>query len=144
MLIVKQYISFLKSDQKDWIRFQTFVTHSLFIKINLHNIKVYTNHGCLEEESILGGKYGIDVSVWFDYTNAALTNHLSLIADYILLEEIVYRSMAIASRLIETVALWVYEGIELKFVVESAKIRITKINAPTGGQAESVSVEIEK
>lgn len=96
---------FSKIGSKRLNQVSDFCNYSLFIKINLHNIKVYTNQGCLEEESILAGEYGIDVSVWLDCTNAALTNHLSLIADYILLEEIVYRDMAIASGLIETVAL---------------------------------------
>lgn len=115
------------------------------MKINLHNIKVYAHHGCLPEETIIGGEYRVDVSVWFDYTNAALTDDLALTADYVLVKEIVYREMTIASRLIETVALRVHESIKREIPgVTRAWVRITKINAPTGGQVESVSVEIEK
>ena len=113
------------------------------MKINLHNIKVYANHGCLLEESIIGGEYSVDVSVWFDYTNAALTDDLSLTADYVIIKEIVYREMSVRAKLIETVALRVHESIKKEIPgVSKAWIRITKINAPTGGQVESVSVEI--
>lgn len=114
-------------------------------KINVHNIKVYANHGCLDEEAIIGGEYRVDVSVWFDYTNAALTDDLSLTADYVLIKELVYREMAIRAKLIETVAHRLYTAIKTEIPdVTKAWVRITKINAPTGGQVESVSVEIEK
>jgi len=115
------------------------------MKINLHNIIVYANHGCLDEETIIGGEYRVDVSVWFDYKNAALTDDLSLTADYVLVKEIVYREMAVNSKLIETVAFRVHESIKKQIPgVTKAWVRITKINAPTGGQVESVSVEIDE
>lgn len=111
--------------------------------IKLNNIRVHANHGCWPEEEKIGGDYRVDVEIKTDFTLAAIGDDLSATVDYVIVKEIVYREMAIRSKLIEAVAYRIRESLmtEIKHV-QSAKVIVTKINAPMGGQVESVSVEI--
>ncbi len=111
------------------------------MKINVNNIHVYAHHGCWEEEAIIGGEYIVDIAIDFDFTTAAIQDDLSGTIDYVLVKEIVYREMAIRSKLIEAVAKRIYDEImKAAPTIESLQVRLTKLNAPMGGQVESVSV----
>ena len=60
-----------------------------------------------------------------------------------LVREIVYREMAIRAKLIETVAHRIKDALKGALpMVDNVWVRITKVNAPMGGQVESVSVEV--
>ena len=111
--------------------------------IRLNNIRVHAHHGCWPEEELIGGDYRVDVESHTDFLQAAIADDLSATVDYVVVKEIVYREMAIRSKLIESVAFRIRESLvhELRNVF-SAKVIVTKINAPMGGQVESVSVEI--
>ena len=113
-------------------------------KIHINQIRVRANHGCWEEEAIIGGDYIVDVSLDLDFREAALGDDLSKTADYVVVKEIVYREMAVRSKLIETVAHRIMQHLkqELPFTTQ-VFVRVTKLNAPMGGQVESVSVEVE-
>ncbi len=112
-------------------------------KISISNIQVYAHHGCWEEEAIIGGEYRVDVDITLDFTLAAVHDDLSQTVDYVTVKEIVYREMAIRSKLIENVAHRISEAIKKELLrTISIKVKVTKLNAPMGGQVESVSVEI--
>jgi dihydroneopterin aldolase len=52
--------------------------------------------------------------------------------------------MAVRSKLIETVAHRILNSIKTEIpLVDKAVVKLTKLNAPMGGQVESVSVEVE-
>ena len=112
-------------------------------KISLNNIKVYAHHGCWDEEAIIGGEYIVDVSLEVDFTKAAIDDDLSETIDYVIVKEIVYREMAVRAKLIETVAHRIHFALHKDFpAAQKIWVRVTKINAPMGGQVESVSVEV--
>jgi len=111
--------------------------------IRLNNIQVYAHHGCWAEETVIGGEYVVDVAIDVDFTEAALTDDLSKTVDYVEVKEIVYEEMRIPSKLIETVAFRILNRLKTGFPkANDRSVRITKINAPMGGQVESVSVEV--
>lgn len=113
-------------------------------KINIHQIRIRANHGCWEEEEIIGGDYLVDVSLDVDFKRAAEQDDLSLTADYVAIKEIVYREMAVRSKLIETVAYRILDSVKKEVpLVKYARVKVAKLNAPMGGQVESVSVEVE-
>jgi dihydroneopterin aldolase len=113
-------------------------------RININQIRVWANHGCWEEEAIIGGDYIVDVSLELDFAKAAQHDDLDQTADYVVVKEIVYREMAVRAKLIETVAHRILSSIKKELpIVEHAFVRVTKLNAPMGGQVESVSVEVE-
>ena len=114
------------------------------MKIRLNDIRLYAFHGCWDEEAIVGGEYSVDICIDFDYTNAALADDLSQTIDYVRIKEIVYSEMAIRAKLIETVSLRILNVLKAEFPqADNRWVKITKINAPMGGQVQSVSVEIE-
>lgn len=111
--------------------------------IRLNNIRVHANHGCWPEEEKIGGEYRVDVEIHTDFLDAAIGDNLQATVDYVVVKEIVYREMAIRSKLIETVAFRIRESLLNELInVSGARVVVTKMNAPMGGQVESVSVEI--
>ena len=114
-------------------------------KIQVNNIKVYSYHGCLEEESIIGSDYRVDIEVEADLSKSALSDELSDTVDYVHLNHIVTTEMAIRSKLLEHVAKRILDRIfkELEMIV-FASVKVAKINPPIGGNVEDVAVILEK
>lgn len=111
--------------------------------IRLHDIHVYAHHGCWAEETVIGGEYTVDVELHYDFTEAAQQDDLTKTIDYVEVKEIVYSEMAVPAKLIETVAYKIHQKLTSTFpAIEKCSVRITKINAPMGGQVRAVSVEI--
>ena len=46
-------------------------------KIEVKNIRVYTNHGCLPEETKIGSDYRVDIKVNCDLTKSSKTDNLA-------------------------------------------------------------------
>ncbi|MEN9348379.1 MAG: dihydroneopterin aldolase [Flavobacteriales bacterium] len=112
--------------------------------IRLNTVRVHANHGCWDEEAIIGGEYTVDVALHLDFTEAAKNDDLSKTVDYVRVKEIVYEEMATRAKLIENVLDRMMIRLKSEFTqCDKIWIRVTKINAPMGGQVESVSVEME-
>lgn len=110
-------------------------------KITVNTIQVYAYHGCWEEEAIIGGNYIVDVEMDVDFTQSAIDDDLSKTADYVVVKEVVYREMAIRAKLIENVAYRIHQALMKELTMcQSISVKVTKLNAPMGGQVESVSV----
>ncbi len=104
-------------------------------------IKCYAYHGCLEEESIVGGNYVVDIEIETDFEKAASTDDLAKTVDYVEVCEIVKEQMAIRSRLIEHVAKRIsYSMMKKMPSVRSASVKVTKVNPPIHGDVQQVSV----
>jgi dihydroneopterin aldolase len=57
--------------------------------IKLKNIRTYSYHGCLEEESKIGSEYSVDLEIKTDLRRSAISDHLSDTVDYVLHNPIV-------------------------------------------------------
>ncbi|RZS99336.1 dihydroneopterin aldolase [Aquimarina brevivitae] len=109
--------------------------------IKLKNIKVYAYHGCLVEEKKIGSDYRVDLSVKADLTQSAKTDALSDTVDYVHLNKIVKEEMAIRSKLLEHAAERILDRIlEELPMVQKAKIDVSKINPPIGGNVQMVTI----
>jgi dihydroneopterin aldolase len=110
-------------------------------KIKVENIKVYAHHGCLEEETLIGSEYRIDVSVKANLSKASKSDELSDTVDYVHINDIVKEEMKIPSKLLEHVAqriiARIFSEIEL---VSKSKVSVSKINPPIGGEVQMVTV----
>lgn len=114
-------------------------------KIQLKNIRVYSQHGCLEEEAIIGSDYQVDLTVKADLSNAVSSDRLSDTVDYVHLNRIVKEEMNKRSKLIEHVADRVLSRVFKEFsMIEKAKIRVAKINPPIGGDVAEVAVVLSR
>jgi dihydroneopterin aldolase len=67
--------------------------------IKLENIRVFTNHGCMTEETKIGSDYRVDLEVKANLQASALSDDLMDTVDYVLLNRIVKEEMAIAAKL---------------------------------------------
>lgn len=104
-------------------------------------IKCYAYHGCLEEESIIGGNYIVDIEIETDFEEAAATDDLSKTIDYVDAYEIVKEQMAIRSKLIEHVAKRIGDRLLKKNPrIQQVEVKLTKLNPPINGDVEKVSV----
>ena len=113
--------------------------------IKVENIRVFANHGCLKEETIIGSNYLVNVSVYADLTKAAFSDNLSETVDYVHINHIVKEEMAINSKLLEHVVKRILKRIfaEIK-LAEKAQVSVSKINPPIGGDVEKVTVMLEE
>jgi dihydroneopterin aldolase len=113
--------------------------------IKVNNIKLYAYHGCLDEEAKIGSEYRVDVSIKADLKKSAKTDDLTDTVDYVHLNHIVNEEMAIRAKLLEEVAQRILNRIfnELRKVIK-AKVSVSKINPPIGGNVEEVVIILTK
>ena len=112
--------------------------------IRLKNIKVYAFHGCMEEEGKIGSDYLVNLSVKSDLDKAAKSDRLSDTVDYVFLQKIVKREMAVRSKLLEHVGVRIIDSIfKTVSLVKSVKVTVSKLNPPIGGDVEEVSVTMK-
>lgn len=113
--------------------------------IRVNNIRLYTNHGCLEEEAKIGSEYRVDVEVKADLTKSAITDELVDTVDYVHLNYIVKEEMAIRSKLLEHVAQRILDRIFKEIqLVDEAEVSVAKINPPIGGNVEEVVIVLKE
>ncbi len=109
--------------------------------ITLENIRLYAHHGCLEEETLIGSDYRVDIQVVAPLEKAAVSDDLEDTADYVTIHLIVKEEMKTPSKLLEHVARRIARRILDEIpVVEKGEVRVAKINPPIGGDVASVSV----
>lgn len=113
--------------------------------IRVNNIRLYTNHGCLEEEAKIGSEYRIDVEVKADLQKSAKSDVLIDTVDYVHLNYIVKEEMAIRSELLEHVAQRILDRIFKEIqLVEEAEVSVAKINPPIGGNVSEVVIVLKE
>ena len=113
--------------------------------IKLKNIRTFSYHGCLIEESKIGSDYRVDLEVKTDLRKSCVSDKLADTVDYVLLNQIVVDEMAIRSELLEHVAHRIIVRVFAEAPsVSRIKIGVSKINPPIGGDVEVVTVELEE
>lgn len=113
--------------------------------IKVENIRIYAYHGCLAEETKIGSNYRVDISVEANLSTSCLSDDLNDTVDYVLLNAIVKEEMAIASKLLETVAKRIINRIfNEAALITKAHISVSKLNPPIGGDVEKVTITLEE
>ena len=113
--------------------------------IKVNNIKLYAYHGCLDEEAKIGSEYRVDIAIKANLKKSAKPDDLIDTVDYVYLNHIVKEEMAIRAKLLEEVAQRILNRIfkELR-KVKKAKVSVSKINPPIGGNVEEVVIILTK
>ena len=112
--------------------------------IKVENIRVFAHHGCLAEETKIGSDYRVDLEVNANLITSANTDDLSDTVDYVFLNKVVREEMAQPSKLLETVAKRILDRIFIEDqMVTKAKISVSKLNPPIGGDVEMVTITIK-
>jgi len=114
-------------------------------KIKLHNIRVFTNHGCLEEEGKIGSEYSVNLTIQASLKASAESDQLEDTVDYVYLNKVVKEEMAIRSKLLEHVAQRILDRIfRDDNLITFAEVEVSKINPPLGGDVEKVTIILSK
>ncbi|MBI3502492.1 MAG: dihydroneopterin aldolase [Bacteroidetes bacterium] len=114
-------------------------------KILVEGIKIYGYHGCMEEESVVGGNYVVDVCIDADLSKPSQSDKLSETIDYVAVYEIVKQEMSVRSKLIEHVAKRILDALKNKFEkVNSVEVKVTKLNPPIKGVVEKVCIVLSE
>ena len=72
-------------------------------KIFVENIRCHSFHGCLPEETIIGGEYRVDVVAFLENEKLSGNDDLNETIDYCDVTKIVEDHMSVPCKLIETV-----------------------------------------
>ena len=114
-------------------------------KIQVNNIKLYANHGCLDEEAMIGSWYRVDIEVEVNLAKSSISDALEDTVDYVHLNHIVKEEMDKRSKLLEEVARRILDRffLELK-MIKTATVRVAKINPPIGGNVQEVVIILTK
>ena len=113
--------------------------------IKLKNIRTYSYHGCLLEESKIGSDYRVDLKIKTDLRKSSFSDDLNETVDYVHLNRIVEEEMAIRSNLLEHAAQRIMTRIFKELPsVSKVILEVSKLNPPMGGDVEAVTVELEE
>ena len=111
--------------------------------IQVKGIRCYSHHGCLKEETKIGGEYVIDVWLQADLAKAAKTDNLDQTIDYCDVYRIVTREMKVPGKLIEHVCQRIIISLKKELrQAKKVKVRVTKLNPPMNGDVSQVSVTL--
>ena len=112
--------------------------------IQLDGMRFHAFHGCLPEERENGGEYTVDFSCRRDISDAVCSDNLEDTLDYGAVYDIVASEMAVPSNLLENVAGRIAVAVKACFPeLENIKVKVTKLNPPVAGPADSSSVTVE-
>jgi dihydroneopterin aldolase len=110
-------------------------------QIELKNIRIYSNHGCMIEESKIGSEYLINLLVDVNLEKPSFSDKLEDTVNYVVLNKIVAEEMLIRSELLEHVAQRIMTRIQKEIQeIKKIKLKICKINPPINGNIEKVCV----
>lgn len=113
--------------------------------IKLKNIRTFSYHGCLVEESKIGSDYRVDLEIKTDLRKSCVSDNLADTVDYVLLNAIVVEEMAVRAKLLEHVGHRIITRIfETIPSISRIVLRVSKLNPPIGGDVEAVTIELEE
>lgn len=113
--------------------------------IILKNIRTFSYHGCLVEESKIGSNYRVDLKVETDLSKSCASDNLSDTVDYVFLNKVVKEEMALRANLLEHVAQRIIDRIFNESpAVKKIKVAVSKLNPPIGGDVEAVTIVLKQ
>jgi len=112
-------------------------------KISIKNAQYYAYHGVRKEEQKLGGKYEVDLDMWYDAKPAFIKDDVNFALNYeeamFLISEVVTNEQY---NLIETIANEILNSVMEKFqILEKACVRVRKLSVPLRRTIDFVEVE---
>lgn len=112
--------------------------------IILNNIRIFSNHGCMDEEKKIGSEYRVDIIIEYDLIPAAISDELKDTLDYVFLNNIIIKQMKIRSNLLENIAYRIIKEIRKNSPkTKTIHLSIAKINPPIRGNVEYVAIKME-
>jgi dihydroneopterin aldolase len=116
------------------------------VRLSIKGAQFYAYHGVKQEEKDLGGRYEVDLDLWYDATTAILTDSVAYALNYEEAMNCIEESFADDSaNLIETVASNILDLVFDRFPnLLRATIRIRKMNVPIHSVVAYIETELSR
>lgn len=112
-------------------------------KIAIEGMEFYAYHGHFDVEKVVGNKFLVDIYIDTDTSKAEQSDNLDDALDYQRVYLIVKSEMSVKSNLLENVCNRILNRLYSEFgCIESAKVKVSKMNPPMGGSIEKVSLTV--
>ena len=113
------------------------------MRLTIKNAQFYAYHGVRPEEQALGGKYQIDLDLFYDATPAIINDDVNTALNY---EEVLFAIEEVFSQdtfnLIETLAREIINRLMEEFdLIEKVTVRLRKMSAPVRQIVDYLEVE---
>jgi len=113
--------------------------------IEIEGMKFYAYHGHFDAEQVVGNNFEVNVQLKTSCRKAAKSDKLDDALNYQAVYECIKREMQIPSALLENVAQRILDALYAEFPpIKKARIKISKMNPPMGGEIERVSVTLSR
>jgi 7,8-dihydroneopterin aldolase/epimerase/oxygenase len=113
------------------------------MKIKIEGMEFFSYHGLLEQESLIGGRFIVEMLIETDFSVAAERDDIGGTVNYSEVYDLTAKEMSIPSKLIEHVAKRIKDSI-LKNIpnIDALEVTVIKVRPPVNGVMERVSVTI--
>ena len=113
--------------------------------LEIEEMEFFAYHGCFEAEQTVGNKFKVYACLHYNCDKAAVSDQITDALSYQTAYEIIAVEMMKRSHLLEHVGLRMLDALYAAFPqLLYAKIKISKMNPPLGGQIRCTSVTLEK
>lgn len=115
-------------------------------RLSIKGAQFYAYHGVKQEEKDLGGRYEVDLDLWYDATEAILSDSVAYALNYEEAMNCIEELFADeSSNLIESVASNILDLVFEKFPsLVKATIRIRKMNVPIHNVVAFIETELSR
>lgn len=113
--------------------------------IEIEGMKFYAYHGHFQSEQVVGNWFEVYARIETDCTQAGQSDQLDDALNYQAAYECIHKEMKTKSALLERVATRILDALYSEFpAIKKARIKLSKMNPPMGGEIERVSVTMER
>ena len=110
-------------------------------RIEINGLRFYSHHGCMEQETKIGGHYQVDVVIIADLGPSSKSDNLDDTVDYCTVHKIVAREISTPSKLIEHVGKRILDSLKSELsLAHEIEVTLTKFSPPIEGDCVSVAV----
>ena len=113
--------------------------------IKLNDMQFYAYHGVMAQETKVGNNYVVNICMDSNLLQACQTDNVDDTISYALIYDLVKAQMVQPSKLLEHVAMRIYQSIRSAFPqITSLEVRLAKNNPPISGEVKSAEIIISE
>jgi dihydroneopterin aldolase len=119
--------------------------HSTIATIELEEMVFYAYHGCFKEEQIVGNRFQVNITLKTDIAIPMQSDHIKDALNYVNVYKITKKEISQTSHLLEHVTGRIIDRLFENFPeLLYARVKVSKMNPPMGGQMKCVSITLER